>query len=166
MQPPIETTTAEFGSTGMFQKAMLMAMVHRSRLMQQETLWARVKGLRDGGSTMDTQMCSSLKPVDVRLWKIFLTKKEKNKKIKTEQLNLALSKAKDFIFSVNNIFLPETCDLVAFCRIKGFLGHSVSLVRAQPAVTEEMPNIFTLKVLYGHFADIPYMWEKRYRSFW
>lgn len=56
----------------MFQKAMLMAMVQSSRLMQQETLWARVKGLREGGSTMDTQMCSSLKPVDVLVWKIFL----------------------------------------------------------------------------------------------
>lgn len=40
--------------------------------MQQETLCARVKGLREGGSTMDTQMCSSLKPVEVLLWKIFL----------------------------------------------------------------------------------------------
>lgn len=46
--------------------------------MQQETLWARVNGLREGGFTMDTQMCSSLKPVDVLLWKIFLT--EKNRK--------------------------------------------------------------------------------------
>lgn len=49
-----------------------MAIVQRSRLMQQETLCARVKGLREGGSTMDTQMCSSLKPVEVLLWKIFL----------------------------------------------------------------------------------------------
>ena len=40
--------------------------------MQQETLWARVKGLRRGGSTMDTQMCSSLNPDDVRVWKILL----------------------------------------------------------------------------------------------
>lgn len=69
---PMDMITGEFTLTGMFQKAMLMAMVQRSRLMQQETLWARVKGLRDGGSTTDTQMCSSLKPFDVRLWKIFL----------------------------------------------------------------------------------------------
>lgn len=54
-----------------------MAMVQSSRLMQQETLWARVNGLRDGGSTMDTQMCSSLKPVDVLVWKIFLTEKSR-----------------------------------------------------------------------------------------
>lgn len=54
-----------------------MAMVQRSRLMQQETLWARVNGLREGGSTMDTQMCSSLKPVDVLVWKIFLTEKNR-----------------------------------------------------------------------------------------
>lgn len=55
-----------------------MAMVQRSRLMQQETLWARVKGLLEGGSTMDTQMCSSLKPVEVLLWKIFLTNTSTN----------------------------------------------------------------------------------------
>lgn len=63
----------DFSSTGMFQKAILMAIVQRRRLMQHETLWARVNGLREGGSTMDTQMCSSLNPVDVLLWKIFLT---------------------------------------------------------------------------------------------
>lgn len=45
--------------------------------MQQETLWARVNGLREGGSTMDTQMCSSLKPVEVLVWKIFLTEKHR-----------------------------------------------------------------------------------------
>lgn len=56
----------------MFQKPMLMAMVQSRRHMQQETLWARVNGLREGGSTMDTQMCSSLKPVDVLVWKMFL----------------------------------------------------------------------------------------------
>lgn len=55
-----------------------MAMVQRSKLMQHETLCARVKGLREGGSTMDTQMCSSLKPVEVLLWKIFL-KEEKSR---------------------------------------------------------------------------------------
>lgn len=75
---PNAKSTGESLSTGMFQKAILMAMVQRSRLMQQETLWARVKGLREGGSTMDTQMCSSLKPVDVLLWKIFLTEINRN----------------------------------------------------------------------------------------
>lgn len=79
---PNEKSTGEVSSTGMFQKAILMAMVQRSRLMQHETLWARVNGLREGGSTMDTQMCSSLKPVDVLLWKIFLAE-EKQKAIKT-----------------------------------------------------------------------------------
>lgn len=64
--------TGEFSSTGAFQNMMLMAMLHRSRLMQQETLWARVNGLRRGGSTMDIQMCSSLNPDDVRVWKILL----------------------------------------------------------------------------------------------
>lgn len=44
--------------------------------MQQETLWARVNGLREGGLTMDTQMCSSLKPVDVLLWKMFLLREK------------------------------------------------------------------------------------------
>lgn len=73
-QSPIEKSTGDFSSTGRFQKAILMAMVQRSKLMQQETLCARVKGLREGGSTMDTQMCSSLKPVEVLLWKIFLKK--------------------------------------------------------------------------------------------
>lgn len=63
----------------MFQKAILMAMVQSSRLMQQETLWARVNGLREGGSTMETQMCSSLKPVDVLLWKIFLARKKNSR---------------------------------------------------------------------------------------
>lgn len=55
-----------------------MAMVQSSRLMQQETLWARVNGLREGGSTMDTQMCSSLKPEDVLVWKMFLPGKSKS----------------------------------------------------------------------------------------
>lgn len=72
--------TVEFGSRETFQKAMLIAMVQRSRHMQQETRCARVKGLREGGSTMDTQMCSSLKPVDVLLWKIFLTMERKKKR--------------------------------------------------------------------------------------
>ena len=75
---PKEKSTGEFSSVGMFQKAIFMAMVQRSRLMQQETLWARVKGLLEGGSTTDTQICSSLKPVDVLLWKIFLTERGKN----------------------------------------------------------------------------------------
>lgn len=75
---PKEKSTGELLSTGMFQKAILMAMVHRSRLIQQDTLWARVKGLREGGSTMDTQMCSSLNPVEVLLWKIFLTRTNRN----------------------------------------------------------------------------------------
>ena len=72
---PMEKMTGALSSTGMFQKAILMAMVQSSRLMQQDTLWARVKGLRHGGSTMDSQMCSSLKPVDVLLWKMFLVGK-------------------------------------------------------------------------------------------
>lgn len=54
--------------------------------MQQETRCARVKGLREGGSTMDTQMCSSLKPVDVLLWKIFLTMERKKNAIMTKKI--------------------------------------------------------------------------------
>lgn len=74
----------------MFQKAMLMAMVHRSRDMQQDTLCARVKGLREGGSQMDTQMCSSLKPVKVLVWNIFL------KKYGTRKVNWLFQKLKLF----------------------------------------------------------------------
>lgn len=75
---PKEKSTGDSSSVGMFQKAIFIAIVQRSRLMQQETLWTRVNGLLEGGSTTDTQICSSLKPVDVLLWKMFLTEKNKN----------------------------------------------------------------------------------------
>lgn len=57
MDIPMVKITGDCWFLGIFQKAMLMAMVQSRRLMQQDTLCARVNGLRQGGSTMDTQMC-------------------------------------------------------------------------------------------------------------
>lgn len=128
---------------------MLMAMVQRSRLMQQETLWARVNGLREGGSTMDTQMCSSLKPVEVLVWKIFLEEKHRNPW-------WHFLKSWVVLFSLYKVNWPEAGNLVVLCSIKGFLGHVVSMVNTQPAVTKEVKHLPCLEVLYGHLVYIPF----------
>lgn len=138
----------------MFQKAILMAMVQRSRLMQQETLWARVNGLREGGSTMDTQICSSLKPVEVLVWKIFLRKKNRNTFWHQSTNNISAGR---FQQRRKRSDSPEAGDLVALCSVERLLGHSVSMVRAHPAVTEEVIHLSCLEVLYGHLIYIPFM---------
>lgn len=114
--------------------------------MQQETLCARVKGLREGGSTMDTQMCSSLKPVEVRLWKIFL------EETKVETLSPQFSRG---ILNATIRWTPEAGDLVALRRIERFLGAAVPALAAQPAVAQEVPHLTRLEVLYGHLVDVP-----------
>lgn len=51
---------------------------------------------------------------------------------------------------------PEAGNLVVLCSVERFLGHAVSTVSTQPAVTKEVPHLSCLEVLNGHLVYIPF----------